>query len=104
MEKMNVFIGQPMRGRTDEEIGEERRKVMEYVAKLYPDRQVTEINSLFDTDVESHNVPLRMLGMSIELLAEADIAVFTEGWVAARGCKIEYDCAGKYGIRILDLD
>ena len=101
---MNVFISQPMRNRSDEEIKAERQKIMEYVQKFYPDEKADEINSFFDMDVQSKNVPLRMLGMSLELLAEADIAVFADGWLVARGCKIEHDAAKAYGIRILDLE
>lgn len=101
---MNVFISQPMRNRSDEEIKTERQKIMEYVQKLYPDKKAEEINSFFDMDVQSKNVPLRMLGMSLELLAEADVAVFADGWSVARGCRIEHDAAKAYGIRILDLE
>ena len=104
---MNVFISQPMRNRTDEEIREERHKLMEYVQKLYPDEKAEEIDSFFDTDIldiNSKNIPLLMLGMSLELLAEADIAVFADGWSMARGCKLEHDAAKAYGIKILDLE
>ena len=31
-----IFISQPMRGRTDEEIREERREIMAQVAKKFP--------------------------------------------------------------------
>ena len=101
---MNVFISQPMRNRSEEEIKAERQKIMEYVQKFYPDEKAEEINSFFDMDVQSKNVPLRMLGLSLELLAEADVAVFADGWSVARGCRIEHDAAIAYGIKILDLE
>ena len=101
---MNVFISQPMRNRSDEEIKAERQKIMEYVQKFYPNEKAEEINSFFDMDIQSKNVPLRMLGMSLELLAEADIAVFVDGWSVSRRCRIEHDAAKAYGIRILDLE
>jgi len=101
---MNVFISQPMKNRNEKEIKSERKSVMSYIKKLYKDEDAKEINSFFEMDVQSKNVPLRMLGMSLELLAEADIAVFVDGWSMARGCKIEHDAAKAYGITILDLE
>lgn len=101
---MNVFISQPMKNRNEKDIKSERKSVMSYIKKLYKDENVKEINSFFEMDVQSKNVSLRMLGMSLELLAEADIAVFVDGWSLARGCKIEHDAAKAYGIKILDLE
>lgn len=37
-------------------------------------------------------------------LAEADIAYFAKGWQYARGCKIEYECALKYGIKVITAE
>lgn len=104
---MNVFISQPMRNRSDGEIKAERQKIMKYVQKLYALEKTEEIDSFFDVDkldINSKNFPLRMLGMSLELLAEADVAVFADGWSVSRGCRIEHDAAKAYGIRILDLE
>ena len=101
---MNVFISQPMKNRNEKDIKSERKSVMSYIKKLYKNEEVKEINSFFEMDVQSKNTPLRMLGMSLELLAEADIAVFVDGWSFARGCKIEHDAAKAYGIKILDLE
>lgn len=104
MREINVFISQRMGNREEDEILQERESIMEYVRKLYPDAECKEIKSYFPASIDSKNEPLKMLGMSIEMLAEADIAIFAEGWVCARGCKIEYECASQYGIRIIDLD
>lgn len=104
---MNVFISQPMRNRIDEEIKAERQKIMEYVQKLYPNEKAEEIDSFFDVDklgINSKNVSLLLLGISLESLAEADIAVFADGWSVARGCRIENEAAKAYGIKILDLE
>lgn len=104
---MNVFISQPMRNRSDEEIKAERKKIMEYVQKLYPNEKAEEIDSFFDVDkldINSKNVPLLMLGMSLELLAEADVAAFADGWSIARGCRVEHFAAILYDIPIIDLE
>ncbi len=46
--------------------------------------------------------PLWFLGKSLELLAQADIAYFAEGWQGARGCRIEHTCAQEYGICVVE--
>lgn len=101
---MNVFISQPMKNRTEEEIRAERAKIMEYMKGLYPNEELVEVNSYFTADIQSKNEPLRLLGMSIEMLAEADVAVFANHWSISRGCLIEHACAQQYGIKIIDLE
>lgn len=104
MDIIKVFISQPMGGRSDEDIIAERDKLMHYVSQIYRDWEVIELNSYYHTDIKSKNEPLKMLGMSIELLADADVAIFADGWSLARGCKIEHTCAKEYGVPIIDLD
>lgn len=99
---MKVFISQLMNGRDPEMIIQERKQIMEHVRKLYPDAE--EIQSFFEYDIDSKNLPLKMLGMSLELMAEADLVVFADCWSLGRGCKIEHDAALQYGLKILDLD
>lgn len=100
---MKVFISQLMNGRDPEMIIQERKQIMEYVRKLYPDAE--EIQSFFGhPDMDSKNTPLKMLGMSLELMAEADLVVFADCWSLGRGCKIEHDAALQYGLKILDLE
>lgn len=101
MENFNVFISQPMNGRTGEEILAERSNIIELTAKLCPsDKVVNILPSYFSDfdDVVVKNKPLFYLGKSIEMLAEADLAVFGKGWGDARGCVIEKLCAERYGI------
>lgn len=91
------FISQPMRGKTEEEIKEKRNQVIEAIKKQEPDAEI--IDSYFeDYNPDNGCIPLKYLSKSIELLADADIAYFCEGWENARGCKIECECAVQYGI------
>ena len=91
---MKIFISQPMRGRTDEQVKIEREQVEQKLHDKYGDIEILE--SLFD--YEAH--PLVYLGRSIELLAQADLAYFMRGWDEARGCVIEHLCATRYGIDV----
>lgn len=91
-----LFISQPMKGKTDEEILKEREHAIE-LAKQYLNEDVEVIDSFFKcapTDAK----PLWFLGKSIELLSTADVAYFANGWEEARGCRIEHECAKEYGI------
>lgn len=96
-----IFISQPMRGKTNEEIEAERAKAIQ-IAKDYLHEDVEVIDSFFkDAPVDAK--PLWYLGKSITLLSEADLAVFCEGWAKYRGCDIEHICAHQYGIDCVDI-
>lgn len=98
---MKVFISQPMNGKTDEEILEAREHIIDLVRNKYgEDAEI--IGSFFDDyEPDEGNIPLKYLAKSIEMLADADVAVFGDGWSSARGCLIEYQCAAKYGITVV---
>lgn len=96
-----VFISQPMRGRKDEEIRAERELILTQVAAKFQGEQVEEIKSFLPGEFHKanfKNVPLAYLGKSLMMLAEADIAVFTEGYEEARGCSIEHAAATAYNV------
>lgn len=88
-----IFISQPMKGRTDEEIMQERNRIM---AK-WANKSVEFINSFF---CEPGKNSTDSLGKSISLMGEADLVVFAPGWADARGCSIEHEVAMEYGIQI----
>ena len=97
-----VFISQPMRNKTDEEILAEREKAIA-AAKEQLGEDVEAIDSFFQSAPHDAK-PLWFLGKSIELLANSDVAVFTPGWDEYRGCKIEYMCCAHYGVPIIELE
>lgn len=96
---LQVFISQPMSGKTDKEIKEERVRIVSKISEI-----VTEPFQVIDSFFESapHDAkPLWFLGKSIELLSSADLAYFSKGWENARGCRIEHDCAVAYLIETI---
>ena len=97
---MKLFISQPMKDRTDEEILAERNTAIE-AAKKKLGEDVEPIDSFFGT-APSEKKPLWFLAKSIELLAEADVVYFCSGWESARGCRIEHMCAAAYDLKILE--
>ena len=95
-----LFISQPMRGKTDEEILKERKEAIEAAERILGE-EVEVIESFFEkAPVDAK--PLWFLGKSIELLSDADIVFFAKGWEEARGCKIEHECAVEYGIIVIE--
>jgi hypothetical protein len=101
---MKIFISQPMNGRTDEQILKERAETENFLREKFKKEKVdiSIINS-FITNVDPNAGPLYYLGRSISLLAAADAIYFIGEWYNSRGCRIEYDCAKEYGIKILDF-
>lgn len=98
---MNIFISQPMRGKTTEQIEWEREELVKEF-KEYFKRNVNILGTVFHF---TEDVPaLVYLARSIEVLAKADLAVFMDGWEDARGCRIEHECAKEYLIPTLELN
>lgn len=97
-----VFISQPMRGLTDEEILKKREDIKKDI-----ETKINEEIEFIDSFMEDYpgeinkHIPVWYLGKSIQLLSQADLVYFGEGWQNARGCKIEYQIAEEYGINII---
>ena len=96
---MRLFISQPMRGKTDEQILDERNYAINRAKKILGD-DIEVIDSFFK-GVPTDTSPLWYLGESIKLLATADVVYFCDGWDTARGCRIEQTCAVEYGINTM---
>lgn len=95
-----LFISQPMRDKTNEEILSERERAIES-AKKHLGEDVEVIDSFFK-DAPHDAKPLWYLAKSLELLSTADIAYFCKDWDKYRGCKIENTCAIEYGIDVIE--
>ena len=97
-----LFISQPMKGLTDEEILKAREEI-----KTRAEQAIGEQVELIDSFVEDYpkeinkSIPVWYLGKSIQFLSQADIAYFGGDWRNARGCKIEYEIANAYGIKVI---
>lgn len=98
-----VFISQPMGGLTDDEILKTRDE-----AKLYLEILVGKPLEIIDSFIEEKPVNIKndsigvwYLGKSIQLLAQADMVYFCDGWDKARGCRMEHEIAKQYGLKII---
>ena len=99
-----LFVSQPMRGKTQEEIIEARDKAVKKLS-LILDEEFEVVDSYFTEDepkdVKSSGV--YWLGKSLELLSKCDLALFIDDWWEYRGCRIEREAGRAYGIEILKI-
>lgn len=91
-----LFISQPMKDKTNEEILEVRERAIANATEFLGE-EVEVIDSFFK-DAPHEAKPLWFLAKSLELLSTADVAVFAHGWDDYRGCRIEHECCLSYGI------
>ena len=105
-----VFISQPMTGLSKEEILDTRLEAIEWVYKTLiendfcRDDEIEIIDSYVEENQDKTDTTenlIYMLGTSIQLLSEAEIVYFCEGWENSRGCKVEHLVAEEYGLKFL---
>ena len=89
---MKIMISQPMRGKTEQQIKEERKELV----KRLEEEGYEVLNTVFE-DFTEDKTPIYYLAKSIEFLDKADSVLFMKGWEKARGCKIEHQVACEYG-------
>lgn len=90
---MKIMISQPMRGKTNEQIREERAELVKQLEKQ--GHEV--IDTVFETAPADEDIAIYMLSQSIRYIGKVDAVVFMPGWKNARGCRIEYKVADNYG-------
>ena len=99
-----LFISQPMKGKTDEEILREREQAVREAEKYLKENGMQEEVQVIDSFFQSAPVgarPLWFLGKSLELLSTADLVYFAKDWEKARGCRIEHMCTIQYELQII---
>lgn len=98
---IKVFISQPMRDKTNEQIEAERARAIRFIKEANKGEEVEIIDSFFK-DAPHEARPLWFLGKALELLSSADVAYFVKVWQDYRGCRIEHNFAYEYGIKVID--
>ena len=93
---MKIMISQPMRGKTNEQIREERKALVEAL-----EREGDEvIDTVFEEAPVDEDMAIYMLSQSIRFIGKVDAVYFMKGWENARGCKIEHQVAVEYGKQV----
>ena len=93
-DKLKVMISQPMRGKTNEQIRQEREKL---VKRLEKDNFEVVDTIISENAPKGCNEAIYYLSKSIEFISKVDIVYFMEGWKEARGCRIENRICQDYG-------
>lgn len=95
-----VYVIQPMKGLTDEEIKAERAKAKAY-AEIHLGEEVELIESFFEGE---EGTPVGMLGRSISMMGDADlVVVMPYFWNENRGCSCEEHVVDSYGLPALRI-
>lgn len=100
-----LFVSQPMRGKTEDEIIEARDKAVKKLS-LILDEEFEVVDSYFTEDEpkDVKNSGVYWLGKSLELLSKCDLVLFIGDWMSYRGCVVEYDACINYGIEIWKIE
>ena len=97
-----LFISQPMNGLTKEEIFAVREKAVKDAEKRMGTSFIVLDTFILEDAPEYFTIGIWYLAKSLEMLAEADVVYFCDGWEDARGCRIEHDCAVNYGVTVIE--
>lgn len=106
LKNIKVFISQPMKNKTNDEILKERECIKtiatKYIHFIYGKKNKIIFIDSFQKNKKGK--PLYLLGESLKMLSEADMAFFPVNYEEYRGCNIEYKCAEEYGIRVVSYN
>lgn len=97
---MRIFVSQPMTGREEKEVIDERNKVIDYMTSKYIE-DIDLVENYYKDGGPTRDYKyqsLWFLGDSIMLMGKADIVVFVPGYENAKGCKVEMEICKLYGI------
>ena len=101
---MKIFISQPMKGLTEDEIRANRQEVVELLTgegHEIVDSVFSDMPSIdrLPASVRGDRQGLWCLGKALQLITEkADAVYFMNGWDRARGCMMEHDACRAYSI------
>lgn len=93
---MKIMISQPMKGKTNEQIREQRA---ELVTRLQ-EEGLEVVDTVFENAPTDEDIAIYMLSQSIRYIGKVDAVYFMKGWEKARGCKIEHEVAVQYGKQV----
>lgn len=93
---MKIMISQPMKGKTNEQIRNERAELVIRLQK----EGIEVVDTVFENAPADEDVAIYMLSQSIRYIGKVDAVYFMKGWEKARGCKIEHEVAVEYGKQV----
>ena len=102
-ELKHLFISMPMFGLSEEDIVKNQLMYRKRVEGLTKEEYylIDNIHKHIDGDPKDLRTRLKMLADSLAIMSDADLVYFAPGWEDAKGCKIEYECAKAYGLKMI---
>lgn len=96
-----LFISQPFSGRTEDEIFDERARILDKVETIYNEEFLV-IDQYHQTAPEGAG-RFYFLSQDILIMDKADLIVFGPNWESAKGCRVEHELATAYGLNMIEL-
>lgn len=94
---MKIMISQPMKDKTEKQIRDERKEIVQGIKELGDEV----IDTIFTEEAPKDcDTGIYFLAKSIETIGKVDAVYFMRGWEKARGCKIEHQVATEYGKKL----
>lgn len=109
-ELFKVFISQPMRGLTLDEVKYNREQAIMNISNMTlagkDGKAVDDEDLLFFDNIQEDLDPeittsLDYLGNDVKMLGHADLVYFVSGWEKSRGCNIEYQICKDWDIPMI---
>lgn len=100
--KMRIFISQPMRGLSIEQIEERRDQICEMLVEVF-NRDIEFIDSINKDEELQKKGSIAMLGHSVSLMADADLVVVDDVEYGYTGVHIESEVARGYNIPTIGM-
>ena len=93
-----IMISQPMQGKSEEQIKNERAEIIKNIIANGDEY----IDTIIKEDAPKNSNPgMWYLAKSIEIMSKVDIVYFMKNWEKARGCRIENKICQDYGKQTL---
>lgn len=93
---VKVFIAQPILGRTEEQIEEERVDAIKAISVMFGYDDVEVVNDI------CLNLSLQSLSKSFSEMADANVVYFYKGWRQDVDCDILYKIAVRYDLYTIE--
>ena len=93
---VKVFIAQPILGRTEEQIEEERTSAIKDISVMFGYDDVEVVNDI------CLDLSLKSLSKSFSEMADANVIYFCKGWRQDVDCDILYKIAVRYDLYTIE--
>lgn len=99
---MKIFLSQPLKNKTQEQIEYERNTMLNYLKNIYGED--TEINKLLPLEYVKTHTPVECLGLSINDMGKCDKVYIPLDYYSYKVCQAEREIAREYNISISYYD